>query len=123
MNLRTENLALAAGEVEDAIKGKPGLVLDEDLKAAISKLSEALTNFRRGRTEQEQKYFDRAKTVWRGRTEQEQKYFDRAKTVWQKEGEVEIDDNAVVSVSDDDGAYVEAWVWVSDSTPAISHWS
>ena len=105
MNLRTENLALAAGEVEDAIKGKPGLVLDEDLKAAISKLSEALTNFRRGRTEQEQKYFDRAKTVW------------------QKEGEVEIDDNAVVSVSDDDGAYVEAWVWVSDSTPAISHWS
>ncbi len=98
MNLRTENLALAAGEVEDAIKGKPGLVLDEDLKAAISKLSEALTDFRRGRTEQEEKYFNQAKAEW------------------QDEGECEIDADAVVSVSDDQGAYVEAWVWVSDIT-------
>jgi hypothetical protein len=31
-----------------------------------------------------------------------------------KEGELEIDDNARVSKGDDDGAYVEAWIWVSD---------
>jgi hypothetical protein len=33
---------------------------------------------------------------------------------WHRDGEVEVDDNAVVSVSDDGGAYVQAWVWVYD---------
>ncbi len=28
------------------------------------------------------------------------------------DGELEIDDNAVVSHGDDNGAYVQAWVWV-----------
>jgi len=31
-----------------------------------------------------------------------------------KEGELEVDDNAVVSFGDDDGAYVQAWLWVGD---------
>ncbi len=31
----------------------------------------------------------------------------------QRDGELEIDDNALVSVSDDGGAYVMSWVWVS----------
>jgi hypothetical protein len=30
-----------------------------------------------------------------------------------REGELEVDDNAIVSVSDDDGAYVMTWSWVS----------
>lgn len=34
-----------------------------------------------------------------------------AKGIWEKEGEIEIDDNAVVSQSER-GAYVAAWVWV-----------
>jgi hypothetical protein len=29
------------------------------------------------------------------------------------EGETEVDDNAIVSEGDDNGAYVSAWVWVS----------
>lgn len=29
------------------------------------------------------------------------------------DGELEIDDNAVVSHGTDNGAYVQAWVWVS----------
>ena len=41
-----------------------------------------------------------------------------AKDQWEKEGQVEIDANAVVSDGDDNGAYVQAWVWVDfDGTP------
>lgn len=29
------------------------------------------------------------------------------------EGELEIDDGATISEGDDNGAYVQAWVWVS----------
>lgn len=29
-----------------------------------------------------------------------------------REGELEIDDNATVSFGDDNGAYVQAWLWV-----------
>lgn len=36
----------------------------------------------------------------------------------QKEGTIEIDDNAKVSEGNDNGAYVQAWVWVYfDGTP------
>lgn len=35
----------------------------------------------------------------------------RAKELYHDEGEIEIDENARVSVSDE-GAYIEAWVWV-----------
>jgi hypothetical protein len=40
-------------------------------------------------------------------------YRRRAKKMY-KEGELEIDDDAVVSKGDDAGAYVQAWVWVED---------
>jgi len=30
------------------------------------------------------------------------------------EGELEVDDDAVVSLSDDEGAYVQTWTWISD---------
>ena len=35
-----------------------------------------------------------------------------AKERYQREGEIEVDDNARVSFGDDNGAYVQAWVWV-----------
>ena len=35
-----------------------------------------------------------------------------AKKQYEVEGECEIDDDAVVSRGDDNGAYVQAWVWV-----------
>jgi len=35
-----------------------------------------------------------------------------AKELYQQEGEIEVDNNARVSFGDDNGAYVEAWVWV-----------
>lgn len=31
------------------------------------------------------------------------------------EGELEIDENAIVSQGNDDGAYVEAWKWEGDT--------
>lgn len=34
------------------------------------------------------------------------------------EGTLEVDDNAVVSFSTDGGAYVQAWVWVDNSSIA-----
>lgn len=43
-----------------------------------------------------------------------------ARSELQKDGEVEIDDPAVVSQADDaDGAYVMAWVWVSKEMAGI----
>ncbi|MEZ5846505.1 MAG: hypothetical protein R3C70_07125 [Geminicoccaceae bacterium] len=38
-----------------------------------------------------------------------------ARTIYGEEGKIEIDDDAVVSRGDDDGAYVQAWVWVYSS--------
>jgi hypothetical protein len=38
---------------------------------------------------------------------------NRAKELYCEEGQIEVDSNARVSIGDDDGAYVEAWVWVS----------
>ena len=47
----------------------------------------------------------------------EQEYWERAYQKWHDEGEVEIDDNAKVSLAMDEngvvGAYVQAWVWVA----------
>lgn len=38
------------------------------------------------------------------------------------EGELEIDDNAVVSWGSDNGAYVQAWLWIGfDGTPLDRH--
>lgn len=37
-----------------------------------------------------------------------------------REGEIEVDDNAVVSLGDDPGAYVQAWLWISDSEAGLS---
>jgi|GEM_PF-2855473 len=37
-----------------------------------------------------------------------------------REGEVEIDDRALVARGDDDGAYVQAWIWVSDADAGVS---
>lgn len=36
-----------------------------------------------------------------------------------REGELEVDPNAIVSVSDDGGAYVAAWVWVTDDQAGV----
>jgi len=36
----------------------------------------------------------------------------RAKELYHDEGEIEVDDGATVSIGEDAGAYVQAWVWV-----------
>jgi hypothetical protein len=33
----------------------------------------------------------------------------------QEEGKLEVDGNAVVSIGTDNGAYVQAWIWVGNS--------
>lgn len=38
-------------------------------------------------------------------------YIQRAEDLYSREGEIEIDDDAAVSISED-GAYVQGWVWV-----------
>ena len=42
-----------------------------------------------------------------------------ARTLFHKEGAVEIDPEAPVSLSEDGGAYVQCWVWVDD--PEADH--
>ena len=41
--------------------------------------------------------------------------YRRAAKAQQKDGELEVDDDAVVSMGEDPGAYVQAWIWVPDS--------
>jgi hypothetical protein len=36
-----------------------------------------------------------------------------------REGDLEVDENAVVSMSEDDGAYVMCWKWVSNEDAGI----
>ena len=36
-----------------------------------------------------------------------------AQDEWNRDGEIELDDDAIVSWGADDGAYVQAWVWVN----------
>lgn len=44
-----------------------------------------------------------------------EKYVSFAKRRFHDEGTLEIDDRAIISRSHDDlGAYVQAWIWVSD---------
>lgn len=47
-------------------------------------------------------------------------YREAAKREHQHEGECEIDAGAIVSQSDDEGAYVAAWVWVNDEEAGIT---
>lgn len=47
------------------------------------------------------------------RSERELDILRMAKDEHEKEGECEIDDNAELSEGDDNGTYVQAWVWVS----------
>jgi hypothetical protein len=48
--------------------------------------------------------------------ERRRRYAAAAKRRYHKEGEVEVDDNAKLSIADppDGGAYVQAWVWVPE---------
>lgn len=48
-----------------------------------------------------------------GKTDEQ--FREAAKKLHHKEGTLEIDDEAEVSRGDDDGAYVQAWVWVASS--------
>ena len=45
-------------------------------------------------------------------------FVKRAQKLYQDDGEVEVDDGAVVSRGSDMGAYVQAWVWVDDDVPS-----
>ena len=41
-------------------------------------------------------------------------YRAAAHSVWHRDGEIEIDDDAKISRGSDHGAYVQAWVWVTN---------
>ncbi len=45
----------------------------------------------------------------------DKQYIEAARRQYEKEGEIEVDETAVVSRGEDEGAYVQAWVWVSNS--------
>lgn len=75
-----------------------------DLSASVRELSTALQQIEALNKEQNSRTFKALR-----------KAADRE---YGREGEIEVDDNAVVSRADgnpEHGAYVAAWVWVSDS--------
>jgi|688.fasta_scaffold249276_3 hypothetical protein len=45
-------------------------------------------------------------------------YLAKAKQELHRCGELEFDDNAVVSTGGDNGAYVQCWAWVEDDPAA-----
>ena len=48
-----------------------------------------------------------------------QRYREAAQREWTRDGELEIDDGAPVSMGDDPGAYVQAWVWISNDQAGV----
>ena len=47
------------------------------------------------------------------KTQRNQRIVNLAREQYAKAGEIEFDSDAAVSEGDDNGAYVQAWVWVS----------
>lgn len=56
-------------------------------------------------------YFDDDDGVWY-RVPDDEEMRELAGQQYGREGECEIDDDAVISRGEDNGAYVQAWVWV-----------
>lgn len=52
-------------------------------------------------------------------SETAQKYRKAAIDTRYEEGELEIDDNSIVSMGGDDGAYVQAWVWIANEEAGV----
>ena len=46
-------------------------------------------------------------------------YIEQARQNYGRDGEIEIDDEPVISHGEDHGAYVAAWVWVSDEDDGL----
>jgi len=46
--------------------------------------------------------------------EGDKKYVDAARLIYARDGEIEVDEGAAVSHGADPGAYVQAWVWVTN---------
>lgn len=44
-----------------------------------------------------------------------EEYRNEAREIYGVVGVIEVDTNAPVSMSDDEGAYVQAWVWVPEN--------
>lgn len=48
-------------------------------------------------------------------------YIEAARTLYGSDGQIEIDDNALISTGGDSGAYVQGWLWVYDTDlPSVS---
>ena len=55
--------------------------------------------------------------------EDDEAYREAARRLHGRDGECEIDSGAVVSIGDDPGAYVAAWVWVPAEDAGVEHGS
>jgi len=61
---------------------------------------------------------DEHRLMWEGKPcpygPNENRYIKAARRIHHRDGEIEVDDWPLISPSDDGGAYVQAWVWVSN---------
>lgn len=60
-----------------------------------------------------------AEPITRELTDEEAAYLAHAQSVHQKDGDLEFDDNAKVSISEDGGAYVQCWKWIDRSDVSL----
>ena len=49
---------------------------------------------------------------------EQERYRLAAKRIYHDPGDIEVDDEALVSISPENGAYVQAWVWVDKESRA-----
>jgi hypothetical protein len=101
MSARTQHLVEAGKAVIEACE-KRGRVGETARQKAVKRLQEVIDEVTEPRDAEETAYYEEARGLAR-------------------DGEVEIDDDAVVSLSEDSdyatrhrGAYVEAWIWIDN---------
>ena len=76
----------------------------------IGRLADELKRYNDRQTETPERSGDAGTAPW---------YIEAARKRWEREGEIEIDDDPKVSAGDDPGAYVQAWVWVSNEEAGL----
>lgn len=98
---------------------KYGKEAREDILKAIYLLRSAESASKHGRNLTLEKKVSEARVILNDlvspKTKRNVTIVEMAKSEHEDEGTIEVDDNAIVSEGDDNGAYVEAWVWVSFS--------
>ncbi len=82
-------------------------------------MSEALKDSLQALIDQGLTFSDCMATFTANQSEAEKAYIAAAREFHEREGDLEFDDHVMVSMGNDDGAYVLAWKWVEDTDAGV----